>query len=371
MNHLSMNHPTMNDLPTLPQADIYRLNPIAPADLVLAFLAAQGRTTMSARGIGRALKPWGLSAGPALDGALAHLRDAGLAHRMAGGAWDLTQAGHGEARRLSVSGWAVKDWPRQAKNHFLAQALGLAESGPDIADYLSDRRAVYAATLDRLFDLGGGARPRLDTARAALIWRLLAARFPDMMPARPPSAKNTPTALKDDATRTIFLRFCGVERGRLDAGVSALLRTALGAPKARDTSALCQAVVRCALQINAAQDADVQPAIKESTASPTSEADFAETIREIARSIKTPKRRGGYFSGSQVAIAQLYDEYAERSGHGVTLDDFKSRLWGAVRSGAAFHLTRLDIPDLMDDELRRRSSTPTRSGDIVHFVVLD
>jgi len=36
-----------------------------------------------------------------------------------------------------------------------------------------------------------------------------------------------------------------------------------------------------------------------------------------------------------------------------------------------FHLTRLDIPDLMDDELRNRSATPTRAGDVVHFIVAE
>ncbi len=363
----------MNDLPTLPKADISRLNPIAPTDMVLAFLAADGRPAMSARGIGRALKMWGLPAGPALDRALAGLRDMGHAQRIAGGRWELSQAGLEEAQHLSVARWSQKQWARAAQTHFLAQALGMPAGDPVTRDYLGDRRAIYAATLDRLFDLGCDANPGLDSVRAALVWRLLAARFPDLMPARPPATKGSPAALKDDATRAIFMRFCGVERGRLDAAVPALLRKALGAPRARDTLSLSQAIVRCALNLTSA-DAHAEQKGSHSAADRPSgppATDFAAIIREIASSIKTPKRRGGFFSGSQVAIAQLYDEYAERSGHGVTLDDFKSKLWGAVRSGAAFHLTRLDIPDLMDDELRRRSSTPTRGGDIVHFVVLD
>ena len=86
---------------------------------------------------------------------------------------------------------------------------------------------------------------------------------------------------------------------------------------------------------------------------------------------KTPKAKGGHFTGGQVAIAQVYDAYTENGHAPLTLEHFKSRLWAAVRAGADFHLTRLDIPDLMDDDLRERSATPTRAGDVVHFVVLD
>jgi len=99
-------------------------------------------------------------------------------------------------------------------------------------------------------------------------------------------------------------------------------------------------------------------------------ADFGATVAALARKLKTPKATGGAFTGGQVAIAQVYEAYTAQGYAPLTLDEFKSRLWAAVRAGADFHLTRLDMPHLMDEALRKRSATPTRAGDVVHFVVV-
>ncbi|RIA47497.1 hypothetical protein [Dichotomicrobium thermohalophilum] len=342
-------------LPSLPSADLTRLQAIRPRDVALACLASlQGSTTI----VGRSVKPWGVANA---RGALKALAAEGLAET-AGGRWRLTTAGQAEAeRRFDLN---EADWPTLAEWQLPALALRLDARQPVTRRYLADARNFYACTLAVLFDLADPAIcPKLSAMRAALVWRVAAARCPDLLSAEGPTDMTGPN---DPLTRTLYLRFCGLTRGNVDQATPALLRRILPGASA-GVGGLRRALVRAAVQ-NAPAATASEPAKTGIVAEPE---DFAQAVTALARKLKTPRARGGTFSGGQVAIAQVYDAYIAKGHAPLSLDEFKSRLWAAVRAGADFHLTRLDIPDLMDDDLRKRSATPTRAGDVVHFVVVE
>ena len=344
-------------LPSLPSADLTRLRTIAPGDVALAYLAKHYADTPGY--ISRILTPWGVTdAGSALDALAAD----GLVEPV-GGRWGLTEAGVVEAQRhldLNVSGW-----PALAERQLPALALGLDARQPETQRYLGEARNFYAATLAVLFDLADPAtRPKLSAMRAALVWRIAAVRCPDLLSAEVPADMTGPN---DPLTRTLYMRFCGRTRGSVDQATPALMRRILpGASPG--IGGLRRALVRAALR---EETAEIMRSPAPETKTAAAPADFGAAVVALARKLKTPKASGGAFTGGQVAIAQLYDAYTANGHAPLTLDAFKSRLWAAVRAGADFHLTRLDMPHLMDDDLRKRSATPTRAGDVVHFVVVD
>ncbi len=341
-------------LPALPSADPTRLNPVAPRDVALACLAyIQGPTAA----ITRSLKPWGVA--DAAE-ALQQLRAEGLA-REAGKRWRLTTAGQAEAeRRFDL---AAADWRALAERQLPALALRLDPRQAETRRYIAEARNFYACTLAALFDLADpAAHPKLGAMRAALVWRIAAARCPDLLSAEAPTEMTGPN---DPLTRALYVRFCGLARGAVDQATPALLRRILPGASA-GVGGLRRALVRAAIS-DAAGDSRTRPVETEAAEL----ADFGATVATLARKLKTPKASGGTFTGGQVAIAQVYDAYMANGHAPLSLDDFKSRLWAAVREGADFHLTRLDMPHLMDDDLRKRSTTPTRAGDVVHFVVVE
>ena len=351
-------------LPSLPTADPARLKAIDPQDLVLSCLAFEHAATAAT--LAQRLKPWGVAAAD-VPVALDALAQGGLAEA-AGGRWMPTADGEAQAaRRFDVD--APTRWPAFAELQFPALALGINPALPGVREYLARARNFYAATLAALFDLADpAALPGLNAVRAALVWRIAAARCPDLLPKEAP---DTMTGLTDPLTRALYVRFSGLTRGSVDQATPALMRRVLPGSTGSGVAGLRRAVVRASLSVSPTSPAETvapQPSAAPQHAEP---ADFAATITTLARELKTPKAKGGHFAGGQVAIAQLYDAYAAQDQASLSLDDFKARLWAAVRAGADFHLTRLDIPTLMDDDLRKRSETPTRAGDVVHFVVVD
>lgn len=356
-------------LPSLPSADLTRLRTIRAQDLVLAALAFERAAT--ARALGRLLKPWGVET-QQTSGALATLGRGGLAEA-AGERWLATPAGEAQAaEHFDVA--AQTAWPAFAERQFTALVLGLDPKRPGVRTYLASARNFYAGALAVLFDLADpAAHPKLNAMRAALVWRIAAARCPDLINAEAPSDMTGPI---DALTRALYVRFSGLPGGTVDQATPALLRRVLPGA-AVGVGGLRRGLVRAALKAEPMHmdETDNQlsraPEAQSRQSQPTAAGDFAKTIIKLARTLKTPKAKGGYFTGGQVAIAQVYDAYAEQGHPAMTLDAFKSRLWEAIRGGADFHLTRLDIPSLMDDGLRKRSATPTRAGDVVHFIVLD
>lgn len=365
----------------LPSPDLGRLGCIEPRDLVLAWLGTMAARSASPATIARGLRRWGLTAQDAVRGPLDELAKAGLAE-VSAGRWRLTpqgareadaRFGHKQGREGSAGAW-----PAVAERYFTAQALGLDPHAPATADYLRDARNLYACALAVLFALADPAtQPKLGAMRGALTWRICAARCPDLLPAEMPDALSGPS---DAVARALYTGFCGVPGTKLEQATPALLRRVLPGPLASGTGGLRRGLVRAALRTGEARNGSskhevsdmqtVQPAAAPAAQADVAE-DFAEAVAALARRLKTPKARGGTFTGGQVAIAQLYDAFAADTRTPMTLDAFKARLWASVRAGADFHLTRLDIPDLMEEDLRKRSATPTRAGDVVHFIVVD
>jgi len=357
-----------NQLPVLPSADPARLQPINPAELVLCYLACMKARAAAAPTIARGLRPWGLSPDD-VDACLARLLEAGQAGK-AGGRFRLTDSGQTEAQRILGGDFSDEPWPAVAEKGLSARALGLDPADPRTQSYIAVARNFYACVLAVLFDLQDPLdRPALGEMRAALCWRIVTARCPDLMPQQGPAVMTGP---KDALTRSLYLRFSGLAGGSVDQATPALLRRVLPGPVGAGAAGLRRALVRAALRRKDRPEAATRQTMQRAQPPTAAKAeDFADTVTALARTLKTPKRRGGHFTGSQVAIALLYDAYAAKGRESLSLDDFKARLRAAVRAGADFHLSRLDIPDLMEDDLRKRSATPTRAGDVVHFVVLD
>jgi hypothetical protein len=351
-------------LPSLPTADPARLNAIDPQDLVLACLAFEHAATAAT--LAQRLKPWGAAAAD-VSVALDALAQGGLVET-ACARWTPTAEGEAQAaRRFDLD--APTRWQAFAECQFPALALGIDPAQPGARAYLAQARNFYAATLAALFDLADPATlPGLNAVRVALVWRIVAARCPDLLPTEAP---DTMTGLTDPLTRALYVRFSGLTRGSVDQATPALMRRVLPGPIGAGVAGLRRAVVRVSLSISPGSPAEMVSRQPSTPPEPDEPADFAAAITTLARKLKTPKAKGGHFAGGQVAIAQLYDAYTAQDQASLSLDDFKARLWAAVRAGADFHLTRLDIPALMDDDLRKRSATPTRAGDVVHFVVVD
>lgn len=358
-------------LPALPTAELGRLGAIAPQELVLACLAFERAAT--AQTIARRLQPWGIVAAQ-VSGQLETLARTGFAE-VAGARWLVTPAGEAEAGRRFDTDAAV-NWPAFAEIQFPAVALRLDGRNALHRAYLSRARNLYAAVLAALFDVAEPeALPGLSSVRAALTWRIVAARCPDLLPAQAPG---TPSGLSDALSRALYTGFCGRPGATLEQATPALLRRVLPRPVAAGPTGVRRALVCAALGTGGADCttlAQAETGDRKTASSPVQADDapeaFAARVAALARSLRTPKATGGAFSRGRVAIAQAYDAYVAENGAGMSLDDFKKRLWQAVRQGAQFHLTRLDIPHLMGDDLRQRSATPTRAGDVVHFIALD
>jgi hypothetical protein len=90
-------------------------------------------------------------------------------------------------------------------------------------------------------------------------------------------------------------------------------------------------------------------------------ADFAATVRDLARTQTTPP-----FAG-RVAIAQVYDAGIHRGLDFGALESFKQRIAEAGRAGL-LDLERYDIAGPMDASLRDRSRTAF-GRDVRHFIV--
>jgi hypothetical protein len=96
---------------------------------------------------------------------------------------------------------------------------------------------------------------------------------------------------------------------------------------------------------------------------------FTEELRTSLRGVTSKRASGQNFTGGQVAIADAWQAYRERTGANVSLDAFKQQIMAASRgANPGFYLTRLDMPSLMDADLRKASATRTRGGDEVHFI---
>jgi len=343
-------------LPSLPSADLTRLNAIAPRDVALACLALMPG---AGGAVAQSMKPWGVADAKA---ALQTLDADGLAET-AGGRWRLTASGRAQAEaRFDLT---AADWAALAERQLPALALRLDPRQPQTQRYMADARNFYACALAVLFDLADPAsHPKLSAMRAALVWRIAAARCPDLLSAEVPSGMTGPN---DPLPRALYVRFSGLTRGNVDQATPALLRRVVPGASA-GVGGLRRALVRVAVREETVETMPAPTAETDAAAEPE---DFGAAVTALARKLKTPKASGGTFTGGQVAIAQVYDAYTANGHAPLTLDAFKSRLWAAVRTGADFHLTRLDMPHLMDDDLRKRSATPTRAGDVVHFIVVD
>lgn len=152
---------------------------------------------------------------------------------------------------------------------------------------------------------------------------------------------------------------------KIQQALGALAGQALGA---RETApkALREALVRLALGGTASEGAAPRTATTEDGTPPTLAPPvdgFAQRVLEVARGLT--RGFGGPY-GVSVPIASVYDAYGRDHPDAGTLGSFKARLVAATEAGA-LALVRLDLPDLLDAELRSRSATKYGMDDH-HFI---
>ena len=350
----------------LPRYSLDRLTPIEPGLVILAFLSVSEAETVNRHEVGQALEPLF----PDLlifDETLAGL----VAEKQA------TVAKNGRCRIAPAGIARVEDeigapstratWSDVVTRGLAPLALGLDPRDPPTRRYLARKENVDCAALACLYGLRTSSRipPRAEV-RFLFLRALLSARIPECEPAfTEMTMQNT---LRDPVSRALMLGAAGLQRGTLRDAEGALLHKALNV-RAEAPGGIAEALVRNAVgKTSIRPQARVQlppltlaqPKERGETAKSAELADFAATVRDLAKTLKTP------FAG-RVAIAQVYDAGVQRGLDFGTLDSFKQRIAESCRAGL-LDLERYDIAGPMDAALRERSRTPF-GRDVRHFIV--
>jgi hypothetical protein len=250
------------------------------------------------------------------------------------------------------------------------EAVGLS---PDSACDLA------TALVARVYALEAGDAPTPAQLRYALLRKLMAA----LLPGSPRDAVRAPKNFRmDEISRDLYLAFAGVRKGPLPQADRAIVRHILGVSGSRYN--LAAEIVRLASGERPARtepqphsefrpDAEqAAPRALNGAAAPVPAPDahgaadaglanFAESVRGLARTLETRPYKG------RVAIAQVYDAGMAQGLALGSIEDFKARLAEAARE-SLLDLERYDIAGPIDPALKERSRT--RFGrDERHFIV--
>lgn len=350
----------------LPQVRLNNLTMIEPGLPILAWLGVSGHGSAARDTIEKALAL--IYGDPSrFDIALTGLQDERLIAMTKSGRCRIIGAGREQVdhRLGSILGrsWAAAVLPLLA-----GVALGIDPKNQDARRYLVRKDHLECAALARLYGLcEAGSTPSRSEVRFALLRAFLTARMPECEPAfTEMTMQNTS---RDSIGRAVLLGAAGLQRGTLRDAEAMLLRRALGLhPEA--TGGINEALIRSAIgrssprssrPITSLKDVRPAPALKETRHEKPELADFAATVRDLAKPLKTAP-----FAG-RVAIAQVYDAGISRGLDFGTLEEFKSKVADACRAGL-LDLERYDIAGPMDSDLRDRSRTAF-GRDERHFIV--
>jgi hypothetical protein len=352
--------------PALPRYNLDRLTPIGPGLVILAFLGLSGDETISRDAAGQALMPL-LTDKALFDetlGTLAADKQVSVARN---GRCRIVAAGAARVHDEIGAPFPRTDWSTLVARGLAPLALGLDPRDPPTRRYLARKENMDCAALASLYGLRTSSRlPSRSEVRFLFLRALLSARLPECEPAfTEMTMQNT---LRDPVSRALMLGAAGLARGTLRDAEAALLHKALDV-RTGEPDGTAEALVRNAVAKSCARPSPrvqlppltlVQP--KGGTADSRSAelADFAATVRDLAKTLKTP------FAG-RVAIAQVYDAGVQRGLDFGTLDVFKQRIAESCRAGL-LDLERYDIAGPMDAALRERSRTPF-GRDVRHFIV--
>lgn len=324
----------MNNLPELPKPDQSRIHGLEPSLVIAAYLhgnlAAPSRGQLSQRlhrliG-GEAILEAGLESLAGCDKVWEH-----------SGKLKLTESGQ---RWIEETVPCADDW-RTVQNWILPSlTLGLDPRRTKTASVMKNR--FEGTTLAVLYGFASGDEGMTSaSAASAYLFHQMKGRFPEwQVPGRPPETRSL-----DPISNCWLNAAAGLNRSKVSTCVSELVAQALGA-KDRKRDSLKRALIVVALG---------------SKTSPTSPTDFADQVRDLARSVhKEP------FDG-RTSIARVYDAWSRQTNDPGSLEAFKERLVRLAREGS-IELVRLDDARMMDPHERSRSATRLGLGE-VHFVV--
>jgi hypothetical protein len=352
--------------PAMPRHSLDRLTPIEPGLVVLAFLTLRADEAIARDALEQALRPL-ITNALISDEALAKLSAEKQVAIAKNGRCRIAPAG---AARIADEIGAPSTrtaWSDVLFRGLAPLALGLDPRDPPTRRYLARKENMDCAALARLYGLRtSSALPSRLEVRFLFLRALLSARLPECEPAfTEMTMQNT---FRDPVSRALMLGAAGLQRGTLRDAEGALLHKALDVrPDASD--GIAEALVRNAVGKNSARPLPrvqlppltlVQPKDGGAEQKSAELGDFAATVRDLAKTLKTP------FAG-RVAIAQVYDAGVQRGLEFGTLDSFKQRIAESCRAGL-LDLERYDIAGPMDAALRERSRTPF-GRDVRHFIV--
>jgi hypothetical protein len=319
----------------LPQSDVSRFARIDPTLIVKAYVFCATQSVSTARlkqRLGTFLRADAIAALVAelvSNGELVEER----------GKLALTPASE-TALRATLKGDAGKPWDVVRRHRLPALALRLDPDHAETRRKLTRVEVLRAAMLCVAYDLPKDILLSSTAVRSELVWRVLREAVPHIVGHGP-----FPLIEKSNAVdRTILAGLAGVRANTTGAAFAALAAKTVGAA-GTEIDVLRHQLIRSALQRAEPPDG------------------FAQRVKTIARGLNTPPFQG------RVAIAQIYDAYGREFPDAGSLESFKQRLVASAKA-RELDLSRLDLPEHMDRELRIRSATPSGS-DEVHFVVTD
>jgi hypothetical protein len=319
----------------LPQSDVSRFARIDPAFIVKAYVFC---ATQSPSTTGLKQRIRSLLRADVIAPLVAELVSAGdLVEER--GKLALTPASE-MALRATLKSDAGKSWDVIRDHRLPALALRLDPDHAETRQKLTRVAVLRVAILCVAYDLPRESLLSSTAVRSELVWRILRETLPHIVGRGPFPLIDKPNAVD----RRIFAGLAGVRTNTTSVAFAALAAKTVGAART-DRNVLCHHLIRSALQRAEPPDG------------------FAQRVKTIARGLNTPPFQG------RVAIAQIYDAYGREFPDAGSLESFKHRLVSSAKAGE-LHLSRLDLPEHMDRELRTRSATPSGS-DEVHFVVTD
>lgn len=233
-----------------------------------------------------------------------------------------------------------KSWEDFRLRRLPALVLGLDPDNIEVRRKLGRADALRAGIICIGFKLPTNNLLSPIGVRSELVWRVLRDNLSEVVGRGP-----FPLIDKSNVVdRTILAGLAGVHAKTINEAVAKLAAKVIGAEET-DINSLRRRLIQIALKDRPAVDS------------------FAERVKGVARTLSTPPFQG------KVAIAQVYDDYGRKHPDAGSLESFKNRLVAAAKA-RALNLSRLDLPEHMNSELRSRSRTAWGS-DEVHFIVTD
>jgi hypothetical protein len=264
----------------------------------------------------------------------------------------LTESGEKAARNL-LGRDVSETWETIRDRRFPVLALGFDADAAEPRKKLATPGNLKIAIVAVGFGLPRDKALVPTDVRSELVWRVLRRAIPQVIGNGP----FPPISKSNVVDRVILAGLAGVRAKSIDKAVDALAALAIDAAKT-DTRSLRIRLVQIAIGQAALPRLKLKGESKETTPG-----GFADRVKAVARALDTPPFQG------RVAIAQIYDAYGRQHPDAGSLASFKERLVTAARA-RKLELSRLDLPEYMERDLRERSQTVWDSNE-VHFVVTE